>query len=161
MSDQRLTQADFEDLSAWLDGELDGERSARVAALVGADPVWRRARAELTALGVALDAYTVPDAPADLAERILRRVAAQSRRLPVVIRLARWLAPAAAAAGIVLAARVFYPPPAAVPPSRAEAEAIVRDNFGLMKQYVEDREVVVNLETLEAIAELEAQRYGT
>lgn len=156
MSDQGLTPVDFEDLSAWLDGELDGERSARVAALVGADPAWRRARAELTALDAALDAYTVPAAPADLAERILRRVAAQPRRLPVVIRLARWLAPVAAAAGIILAARFFYPPP-----RRAEAEAIVRDNFALMKQYVKDRDVVVNLETLEAIAELEAQRYGT
>jgi len=110
----RLAQPDFEDLSAFVDGELPPARAAEVEALVAADPAWRKAHRELTALDAALNAYTVPDPPADLAERIVRGAGEAPR--PLVVRIARYLAPLAAAAAVVLAV-VLWSRPRAKPPA--------------------------------------------
>jgi anti-sigma factor RsiW len=70
----RLGQLDLEDLSAYLDGELEAGRAAEVERLIREDPLWRQAHRELTAVDAALDAYTAPTPPADMADRVLAGV---------------------------------------------------------------------------------------
>ncbi len=67
----RLGQSDFEDLSAWLDGELPAERAAKVEHMVHEDPTWQRAERELRILNEALDGYAAPSPAQGLAGRIL------------------------------------------------------------------------------------------
>ncbi len=70
-----LGQHDFEALSAWLDGELDGDAADEVERLVASDPDWKQAAVELKSLDAALGSTPTPPAPpADLTERILRTV---------------------------------------------------------------------------------------
>jgi anti-sigma factor RsiW len=76
-----MEQPDFEDLSAYLDGQLPPERQAEVERLCREDPAWRSAHRELLAVGEAMDGVAVPPAPAGLAERIIAGVAV--RELPV------------------------------------------------------------------------------
>ncbi len=97
---RKLTQDEFDDLSAWLDGELPTDRAGEVERLVREDAAWSRAAAELEATDRALDAWTVPAPPADLAERIVESCSARRRRTIVF----RWIAAGAAAAAIVVAA---------------------------------------------------------
>lgn len=67
----QLRQSDFEDLSAWLDGELTGPRAAQVEKLVHDDPVWRRAEQDLRSLNEAMDSYAAPEPAPGLTGRIL------------------------------------------------------------------------------------------
>jgi len=67
----QLGQSDFEDLSAWLDGELPAERAAEVKRLVDGNPVWRQAEHELRILNEALDGFAAPAPAQGLAGRIL------------------------------------------------------------------------------------------
>ncbi len=67
----QLGQSDFEDLSAWLDGELPAERAAQVERLVHDDPVWRHAEQKLRVLHEAMDGYAAPAPAPGLARRIL------------------------------------------------------------------------------------------
>jgi len=73
----RLAQPDFEDLSAYLDGQLPPERQAEVERLCREDPAWRKAYRELLAIGEAMDGLAVPSVAAGQAERIIAGVAGQ------------------------------------------------------------------------------------
>lgn len=95
-----LTQGEFEDLSAWLDGELSAEGARKVERLVREDAAWSRAAAELKATDRALDAWTVPAPTADLSERIIESCSARRRRTIAL----RWIAAGAAVAALVVAA---------------------------------------------------------
>jgi len=66
-----LGQSDFENLSAWLDGELLADAAAEVERRVRQDPAWREAADELRDLHEALGHYTVPSPASGLAGRIL------------------------------------------------------------------------------------------
>lgn len=77
----RLEQRDFDDLSAWLDGQLPAERAGEVERLCREDPAWRNAHRELLAIGQAMDGVVVPAPAAGLAERIIAGVA--ERELPL------------------------------------------------------------------------------
>jgi len=74
---ERLGQSDFENLSAWLDGELSADAAAEVQRRIRQDAAWREAADDLRALHEALDGYTVPAPPAGLARRILEGVPAR------------------------------------------------------------------------------------
>jgi hypothetical protein len=114
---QPLTQHEFEDLSAWMDGELDGPRAEEIRRRVETDPAWAEAARELVRLDDALDAWRAPDAPGDLPERIVANVRRAAR--PRVLRFRRVaIVASAAAAAIVLAVVItqrITPPPAPGP----------------------------------------------
>ncbi|MBS3820470.1 MAG: hypothetical protein GVY16_03775 [Planctomycetes bacterium] len=96
-----LTQSEWDDLSAWIDGELPDVRADEVAARVADDSAWQQAHRQLQDLDAALDAWEAPAPQVDLAERIIAE--ARTQRQPAkIIRLAIPLT--AAAAAIVLIA---------------------------------------------------------
>lgn len=176
----QLEQSDLEDLSAFLDGELAGDRLAEVRRLVQTDAAWRQASAELAALGDVLGTVQAPAHSDGLAERIklsARRDAQSGARL----RLVRWLAPLAAAAAIVLAVFIYGPQandPAdkvadtpgkigdAAPTGSPDADAATVALQGLAAEdqfvvenleFVRDYSVLEDFETLQAIEEIEKQ----
>jgi len=176
-----LPPGDFEDLSAYLDGELPAERAAEVARRVRDDPLWRRTHAELAATEALLDSYTVVPAPSGLAGRVLARTRRASRRSQG-FRAAAWVASAASAAAILLAAfilsgrltRAPRPEPVVVQTiseelkhsqafgdlplaERAEMEAVVVEHYNtdIVRSFLRDYDVVEEFETLEAIERLE------
>jgi hypothetical protein len=122
----QLTQSQWEDLSAYFDGELTGPQADRIARLIETDPAWQRAHASLAQLSARLDAWAVPAPPAELAGRIGQAVARQSRTL----RLRRWLVPAAAAAVVLLVASLHMLLPGAGP-GDILPDRFVRDNAEL------------------------------
>jgi DNA-directed RNA polymerase subunit F len=95
---QKLTTAQWETLSAWLDGELDAEQSRHVEEKLADDPVWAHALTEMQAVQQALDAWSVPPAPPELAERIARTC----RNQPAPSRILRLALPLSAAAAAVV-----------------------------------------------------------
>ncbi len=98
--DEKLTQSEFEDLCAWLDGELDSQRADEIAKLVESDPAWAQACRELRSLNGTLNAWAAPALPDDLARRIARNA-----KRPVLSpwnKITRWATTTAAAAAIVL-----------------------------------------------------------
>ena len=96
-----LTQSEFENLSAWMDGELDVEQAEAVARKVEDDPVWAGAYRELLALDEMMDVWELPSPSAELTAKILAR--AKDRSGAGVLRFARWVMPAAAAAIFIIA----------------------------------------------------------
>lgn len=161
-----LTQSEFEQLSAWIDGELSPADDAAVAALVQNDPAWASARAGLSELDAALDSCDVPAAPAGLAQRICDNVRRQSRRSRI-IRIAKYFAPAAAAAAVVLAVVLWQggPKPATSPAGGviAQADKALKgmneeDKLAVeAMDFFKDYDVLENYETLQAIDKLESQ----
>jgi len=178
---------DLSDLSAWLDGELDEARAAEVERAVERDEALARARRETLALGRLLDAHRVPEPAADLADRVIAHVQRSAQARPTVIRLARWLVPAAAAAAaaaIVIAVVLGLtgrPGPAPEqtpvaeqrPPAETDttaailAEASPEVREGLVEEFairkldmLRDYEVVSNFELLAAIEEVESEGGG-
>ena len=178
------TQSDFDDLSAWLDGELPAERAAEVERLVADDPAWRTACDELRTVDAALDAWAPPEPSAGLADRVLRYCHAAGRRRHL-LRVAAWMAPAAAVAAailIVIAAMGRGPRKSPVAPTpiveapigdesvkdelaRSKAfEAIPADQREDVQKvliqhlsFFREYEVLEDFETLEAIDRIEEQ----
>ncbi len=105
--EERLSPTELEDLSAYLDGELAEADRARVEGLLKTRAAWRQAMDGLRAVDRALDAYVAPPAPAGLAQRVLRHVAAAGRRAPLIRPSLRWLVPLAAAASILASFLVY------------------------------------------------------
>ena len=162
--------ADFEDLSAHVDGQLDGDRAAAVEELIRTDAVWSAQWDRLQAVDRALDAYDVPAPPADLNDRILAGVRYRARGRKLVFRLRVPLAGAAAAAAIILVAMIVgngdrttpthngNPLANKTPISRPDdIEQAIVENL----DFVRDLDVLENYETLEAIERLELASLGT
>lgn len=124
-----LTKTQREDLSAWLDGELPAPRADEVANLVASDPAWKQAHAELTRLDGLLDAWQAPAMPVDLPDRILDRA-----HRPNVLRIARWLAPAAAAAMLAVAGLAVYR--AQTPSPQATTNDVARQNETIPESFI-------------------------
>jgi anti-sigma factor RsiW len=175
----QLEQSDFDDLSAWLDGELAADRAAEVGRLVAEDPAWLAAHEELRAVDAALGDWPAPQPRADLAERVIQHCRAAGRRRQVV-RVAAWLAPAAAAAAILLIVVAAMnrttptPPEGHVPVAekpieaeldhseafrnvpkreRAELQEVLIENLSFFSNY----DVLEDFDTLEAIDRIEEQ----
>lgn len=160
---QEMQQDDFDDLSAYVDGELSLADAQRVEQKIRDDEAWGRAYAELQALSSAMDAFEAPAAPAGLAERIKKNIRAQER--PAVLRLVKWLAPAAAAAAVLIAATLVYKaqthatnpgPVAQALPTAAPAVQKVDDAFIVENlEFFRDLDVLNNMETIEAVQSAE------
>ncbi len=99
---EKLTQADYELLGAYLDGELDDSQSRQVASRLQGEPAMEQALRELKSLESALDAYQAPAPPPDLANRIIQAGRALPMQQPLVIRAIKWGAPLAAAAAVIV-----------------------------------------------------------
>lgn len=92
-------QVDFEALSSWMDGQLGEPQASQVAQRVQADPQWRQAWRELSAVDAALDLLPSPEAGPELTERICQAV----RRPSWPSRAIRLAVPLAAAACLLAA----------------------------------------------------------
>lgn len=165
MTAGHLTQDDFDDLSALLDGELSPRRAGEVDALVQSDPHWRAAWQELQAVDEALDACGVPPAPRDLPERIIAAAHRLGRTRPVILRIARWAGPVVAAAAAVVIAVTLASrttPPTKTEPTVGTVEPGPLDGLDEQDRFVvanlpffKDFGVLENLETLKAIEQLD------
>lgn len=157
-------QYDFDDLSAYLDGELEPARKAEVEKLLREDSSWQAAYAELKALDGILSAWQSPEAPDRLAERIAT-AARQCGSKRQVIRLARIIGPiaaAAAAAAIFVAVLINNQPQQTnmADPSNGTAKISIEELDEVVVENLEffrDYEILTNFETLEAIERLEIE----
>ncbi|NLW85283.1 MAG: hypothetical protein GXY38_00230 [Planctomycetes bacterium] len=155
----QLGAADLEDLSAYLDGELDAADVARVERLLHDSPAWARALDELRRLDQAAGCWRAPAPGNDLAARIV--LAARRGR---TVKLVRWLAPVGAAAAAVAALAIFNTGDAPIQqrPSTPTAQLaqpgpVVDDAFLIENlRFVRSYDIVSNYETLEAIEAAEA-----
>lgn len=172
MSD-KLTQSDLDNLSAYLDGELADQDAQRVASLLATDQVWQEAAAGLADLDAALSEYTTPAPAGNLAARII----AASRKEPmpqnVVIRIAKYLVPAAAAAAAIFAFMHIGLP--SDPPKPAVAmhqqvdpsvDNLVIEHLDFFRQcksidVISHNENIVDDATMAALDKLESTRRGT
>ncbi len=165
-------QYDFEDLSAYLDGELEPARKAGVEKLLQEDSSWQAAHAELKALDGALDAWTAPEMPAHLPGRVVTAVKRSGKQR--VIRFARIAAPIAAVAAaaaifvaVLLSNNSSQPRPKnnivrnTTPPPTNKTTAVndkeLNDIAVENLEFFRDYDVLTNFETLEAIERLEKQ----
>ena len=105
--EEKLTQTDLENLSAYMDGELADTERSRIGELVRTSAAWKDALARLQAVDRALEAYVVPAAREGLADRVLRRTSHAHRAALLPKAPLRWLAPLAAAAAILAAFLIF------------------------------------------------------
>jgi anti-sigma factor RsiW len=184
--EERISQTDFEELSAYMDGELTEPTLSRVKGLLETSPAWAKALERLQAVDRAMEAYAAPAAPADLAGRVLRK----TTRAPAMARPSlRWVVPLTAAAAIVVAVLVYgamnrptkrksgvvtpvvnkVPPPVAgqnntVAPDVDDeeeypevAETFVEDHLDFFR----DMGVINNLDTIEAIDSQQTPGGGT
>lgn len=153
-----LKQSELEDLSAYVDGELDAARAAEIARLIETDALWRQAHLDLLDLNAALDAYVAPSPSSDLAARIVRNIRQQEQR-PLASRILRWAAPLTAAATILIAVGVWRnmrTAPVSVAPDQAgirteDAETLAKENL----DFFQDIDIAVNMETLDEIDRLD------
>ena len=188
--EEKLNQIDLEDLSAYMDGELTDPSLSRVKDLLRTSPAWKRALEQLQAVDRAMEAYITPPAPADLARKVLAKVALVHR--PALIRPSfRWMIPltAAAAAVIVLmlagaiqrparhrgasgnpVVRTVTPPPGGQVNTTAQEPQEDEDYYPEVagENFVEDHleffrdmSVVNDLDTIEAIYNQQKQSEGT
>jgi len=148
-------QADVEELSAWMDGELPSQRAERVAGLVRTDPRWRTACEQFRAVDRALEALTTPRPRRELTDAIVRA----ARRGQATRRVLRVAAPLAAAAAIVVAVLATRPwrtgrPARPTPtPAMSALEKTIAEGLPGVRQ--EDRYLVLNLPMFEQLPEVE------
>jgi hypothetical protein len=140
-----LNEQQLADLSAWIDGELDIEQSSQIARRVRREPAWNKAFNDLTRLDDAMDAWTAPPAPDDLADRILQRVREPEKpHHHIIRRLSTFAAAAALILGVFLYVQQLTngPSPSAPTPARSYPAAtaqmvpdeLVRDGLGLFSR---------------------------
>lgn len=168
MNGRPINSSELAELSAYLDGELPSQRAEKISRLLERDDALAAAAEQLRAVDRALDLLEAPAPAADLADRIIAAV--EARRKTAVVKIAKYLAPLAAAA-MLLAAILFWQPfshksattssmPAdaaqAAPADAKAVEEFARDNLDFFQDY----EVVANYETIEAMEALEV-RGGT
>lgn len=172
---RQLKQSEMEDLWAWFDGELDGDRKDEVERLVATDPAWKQEYERLIRLDELLASCVIPaDQRAamslpetDLAERIIRNVRRAARPRRLVIRLAAAAGAAAAIAAAILVA-ILWGKPAAPLRTGEDVVAKALDGVAAKDRFVvenldffEDYDVLENYESLEAIDRLESRSKGT
>lgn len=165
-----LTQSELEQLNAWLDGELEAQEASRVESLIASDPAWAQAAGELQSLDSLLGECEVEAAPAGLADRIIAASRRERSGSRLVIRIARYLAPAAAAAAaVVLYVSLNEPAPqtsgggeVASVKAQQEVDSVIVEHLGFFKQYdalekIARTDAVADEETLRALDNLEAK----
>jgi len=105
--EERLSQTDLDELSAYMDAELTEPALSRVRHLLGTSPTWTRALERLQAVDRAMEAYVTPPAPSDLAQRVLRKTARSHRPAALARPSLRWMVPLTAAAAVVVAVLLY------------------------------------------------------
>ncbi|MCE5280297.1 MAG: hypothetical protein ABFD92_07640 [Planctomycetaceae bacterium] len=172
---ERLTQSQRDELSAWHDGEIEGPAAAEIEAKVAGDPVWAAAYREIADLEQTLDAWAVEPPAADLERRIIARIhqqRAQSRR--VVLRLVGAMSGMAAAAAIVVAILLVNnegkQTPGRTDTVAQKADQTVKTNLASVEgsdrmivenlDFFQNYAVAANYDTLEAIDRIEDSAGG-
>jgi len=162
----KTEQPDFDDLSAWLDGELEDDRAEQVKRAAAPDGDLGQVHRELRELDEMLNTLTVPPAPAGLAERIIARTRRAARRR-LVVRVVRWAAPVAAAAAVVIAVALHiswppHQPPTTTPPVAIgdQPGKIDRPKDVAKASFFADFDVLENYDTLEAMEKFGSEAKG-
>ena len=180
---RELTDSELESLSAYMDGELPAQAAAEVARGIELDAAWRQTRRDLQEIESLLDQYTAPPASAELTGRIMSAVRTKARRRQV-LHAVRWLAPAAAAAIVLVGLAVFgggdwfgrrQAPTVARTPVNIERElagstafkAVPADQRPALQEeiirhlsFFQDYDVVADMDTLDAIGQLDGKDRG-
>ena len=162
MSERKLSQADLEQIGAYLDDELDRAQRQRTAERIGTDPAWAAALAEQEALAGMLDRWPAPTLRRDLTVGVKARLR-RKRRPAIWLRAA---APLAAEAAIVVAVCLFHAltpsttptGPIALQPTPADApiDAMIADLPTADRFVVENLDVWADYDVLTHFATLEA-----
>jgi hypothetical protein len=97
---QELTQPEWDDLSAWIDGELPEAKAQQIARRVAEEPAWRDAHRQLQCVDSAMDGWDAPEPAEDLVDRICR-TAPQQQQPGRLLRLTIPVTAAAAAAVLI------------------------------------------------------------
>jgi len=156
-----------EQLSAYLDGELDQSERAEVDAALAASPALARRLEALGAVDDALRALPVDPPGADLAARLCERIAAEevARTHRVPKRHWRWTVPLAASAAGVLALLVLRGGESDAPVAQLQpAQAPAPDDTTLTELALaielddeSDLEVVELLDLLEVLGDVDEE----
>ncbi len=182
-----LTESEIEDLSAYMDGECPAERAAAIERGFQTDPAWRETRRDFEEVESLLDCYTAPPASTELTGRIMLAVQKQTRRRRA-LRVASWLAPAAAAAAILLVGLAVFSGGWLDGPERpiagggqetgtvivepelaqsaafqavpAEQRPALQEEIIRNLTFFNDYEVVADFETLQAIEQIDSEERG-
>ncbi|HAU37598.1 MAG TPA: hypothetical protein DCX07_07750 [Phycisphaerales bacterium] len=175
-----LEPSDFEDLVAWLDGELPEARARQVERFVRENPAWARAAREQRRLDELLTACEAPPVPDELSARIVARARGVAAHRTIRLRGMRVAVPLAAAAAVALAVMLWNdrptPPPsddggqvhlAAGESLRGldETDRFVVSNMEFFRNYevcevLAKSDGLVDVETLEAIGRVDKTRPG-
>ncbi|MFP4355325.1 MAG: anti-sigma factor family protein [Phycisphaerae bacterium] len=161
MNDQ-LRQSEFEQVSAYFDGQMTAEQAQAFEQTLSQRPDLAKALNQLRRLDQAMDSWKVPAGDADLACRVLAGVRRSRTVTPVILRLVRWGGAVAAAAAIVVAALVWTAPEKAVKPGEPvagnpPAGEVVEDLCVRNLDMIENYQVLVDFDTLEAIDRIESE----
>lgn len=168
---ERLKQSEWDELSAFVDGELPEEHAEQVRRRVESDPAWSDALAELRALDARLEDWTAPQAPAELAERIIHAAGGDSRgRVLTLHRILAGATVAAAAAAVIIAVTIARPggkttldntstivgATAETPTDKIDMTEEKLDEFAVENLgFIRDYDVLADFETLRAIESAE------
>jgi len=149
MADRGLRrQSDIEELTAWLDGELDPPAADRVARLVAEDPHWQRTHEQFCQVAAAMELLRPAQPKQDLTDGIVR-AAHRRRRRNRVIQVGTSVA---AAAGILLAVLLVPPSRPPTPPKSDDVEALIAKTLDEIP--AEDRFIVQNLSLFQQYEEI-------
>lgn len=137
-------ESDLEELSAWLDGELEPSAAERVERLVATDPDWRATHEQFLAVDAAMKLLPPARPRRDLADRIVSRAFRRRRVVRAVV-----VAAPLAAAGIIVAILLAWPgkPPAReAPPGLATGVEEVQKDALAEKPVTQEALAAVELE---------------
>ena len=149
MADRGLRrQSDIEELTAWLDGELDPPAAERVARLVAEDADWRSTHEQFLQVAAAMELLRPAGPKQDLTDGIVR-AAHRRRRRNRVIQVGTSVA---AAAGILLAVLLTPLSRPATPPGSDDVEALIAKTLDEIP--AEERFIVQNLSLFQQYEEI-------
>ena len=162
----KAKQDGLDDLSAWLDGELEGERVERLRRAIDEDAELTEARRELCRLDDLLNRLSAPPPREGLAETIIASARQAKRRGPVV-RTLRWLGPVAAAAAVIIGIALHrglrpspVKPTGGQPSAQKSPKKHDADGSIAKASFFADFNLLENYDTLEAIEQLESEGQG-
>jgi negative regulator of sigma E activity len=172
---QKLKTAQVEQISAYLDGELLAEDSARTAERIKRDATWGRTARSFEMVDSTLEAWQ----PALLRRDLTGSILAAAHRRPARPAWLRVAAPLAAAAAVLLIVMLYQ---VVNPPAGAQRNGVMAGGNGAAARVVEDAvlaqvpeedrfvvanldvienmDVLANFETLEAMDRLAARKNG-
>lgn len=165
MSQNKLKQSDYDDLSAYVDGELHSARHAEVERLVRTDLAWQGEMEKIRKLNEVMGALEVPAPADDLPERIISNVHQRihAKHWAWAMRLGASIGVAAAAAVVIVAIILtnkttnVSTTPSLVPEAPTASQTAGQNDKQIIEtlDFYRDFEILENYETIEAIERLE------